>query len=257
MSRRQPGSLVPLEPRLSAGRARLAAGATSSAEAAGRSLPLLIVDPLTLFRRGLALMVSQWYPGASVYDGADIASVLGDQPGRARPELVLIDALLACRWNFAGLGQLISRLPATPVVLLSDELDLHLARGAIRAGARGFIAKSASEDTLRRAIALAISGEIFLPRDHIVDRDNLGAVAEPAPGTLSDAPLKRLTYRQREVLSHLARGRSNKEIARCLGLLESTVKVHVKTILKKLAATNRTQAAMLAVEMGWARHIDA
>ncbi len=258
MSRRQPGSLVPLEPRLSPGRARLAAAAGSPAETAGRSLPLLIVDPLALFRRGLALMVTQWYPGASVYDGADIASVLGDQPGRARPELVLIDALLACRWNFAGLGQLTTRLPATPVVLLSDELDLHLARGAIRAGARGFIAKSASEDTLRRAVALAISGEIFLPRDHVVDRDSLGAAPDdPAPGTLSDAPLRRLTYRQREVLSHLARGRSNKEIARCLGLLESTVKVHVKTILKKLAATNRTQAAMLAVEMGWARHVDA
>ena len=257
MSRRQPGSLVPLEPRLSPARSRLASAESSSAEATGRGFPLLIVDPMTLFRRGLALMVTQWYPGASVYDGADVASLLGDQPGRARPELVLIDALLACRWNFAGLGQLTSRLPATPVVLLSDELDLHLARGAIRAGARGFIAKSASEDVLRRAIALAISGEIFLPRDLVADRENLGAATEPARGTLSDAPLKRLTYRQREVLSHLARGRSNKEIARCLGLLESTVKVHVKTILKKLAATNRTQAAMLAVEMGWARHIDA
>ncbi len=226
-------------------------------EAAARSFPVLIVDPLTLFRRGLALMVAQWYPGASIYDGADIASVLGDQPGRVRPELVLIDALLACRWNFAGLGQLTSRLPATPVVLLSDELDLHLARGAVRAGARGFLAKSASEDALRRAIALALSGEIFLPRDQIAERETLGAASEAPPGTMSDAPLKRLTYRQREVLSHLARGRSNKEIARCLGLLESTVKVHVKTILKKLAATNRTQAAMLAVEMGWARHIDA
>jgi two-component system nitrate/nitrite response regulator NarL len=107
---------------------------------------------------------------------------------------------------------------------------------------------------LRHALALAIAGEIYLPREQF---DHPGHSSASPCGVSADSPLHRLTYRKREVLSHLALGRSNKEIARHLGLLESTVKVHVKTILKKLAATNRTQAAMLAMEMGWARRLDA
>jgi DNA-binding NarL/FixJ family response regulator len=109
---------------------------------------------------------------------------------------------------------------------------------------------------LRHALALAASGEIYLPREFFKNPVWPPVTLEgrsQRPGS----PLQKLTFRQREVLSHVALGRSNKEIARCLGLLESTVKVHVKTILKKLAATNRTQAAMLAVEMGWARRSDA
>jgi two-component system, NarL family, nitrate/nitrite response regulator NarL len=257
MNRRLPASLVPLEARQPAARERgHGYGTASSADALARTFPLLIVDPQTLFRRGLALLLRQWYLTASIGDFSDIASALSEVSLRAKPEVVIADALSACRWSFAGLGQILSHFPGVPVVLLADEPDTHLARSAIRAGAKAFLAKSAGEDVLRRAITLAISGEIFLPREQLIDRDGVGMTADSA-AIKADAPLKRLTYRQREVLLHLARGRSNKEIARCLGLLESTVKVHVKTILKKLAATNRTQAAMLAVEMGWARHIDA
>ncbi len=261
MNRRQPASLVPLEQKPASSRERLRAigngnGSGSGADVAGHDFPVLVVDPQTLFRRGLALLVRQWYPRANVADAPDIAAALADSSRRVKPDLVLADALLASRWNFSGLGQLVSRLPSAPVILLADELDAHLAQSAIRAGARGFVAKNAGEDDLRRAIALALSGEIVLPAEQGSERELLGLLPEHAP-SVPDTPLKRLTYRQREVLSHLARGRSNKEIARCLGLLESTVKVHVKTILKKLAATNRTQAAMLAFEMGWAQRLDA
>ncbi|MEX1206660.1 MAG: LuxR C-terminal-related transcriptional regulator, partial [Dongiaceae bacterium] len=66
-----------------------------------------------------------------------------------------------------------------------------------------------------------------------------------------DNPLSALTGRQREVLTLLMGGHSNKEIARRLGLLESTIKAHIKIILGKLAASNRTQAAMVAADLGW------
>jgi two-component system nitrate/nitrite response regulator NarL len=259
MSRRPPGSLVPLGPKLGLVRD----GAGESAEQnrlAGlpeRAFPMVIVDQQTLFRRGLALLVRQWHPAAIIFDAADIAQALVDMGLRPRPELLLVDASLASRANFAGLNQLVTRLPSTPIILLADELDAGTAGVAVEIGARGYVCKTASEEVLRHALALAVSGEIYLPRECFRN------VATPAAPTLverqprSDSPLQRLTYRQREVLSHLAHGRSNKEIARCLGLLESTVKVHVKTILKKLAATNRTQAAMLAVEMGWGRRLDA
>ncbi len=267
MSRRQPGSLAPLSAKLAPARetsrengsgppsAAQSTNAAQSPAATPRGISLVILDPQTLFRRGLGLLVRQWYPAAAIFDAGDVGQLLVDLGLRPRPELLIVDAAIACRWNFAGLNQLMARLPSAPIVLLADEVDENAARGAIELGARGYLAKSASEEVLRHALALAMAGEIYLPREQF---------SAPAPqtgaapcGTSPDNPLRRLTYRQREVLSHLALGRSNKEIARCLGLLESTVKVHVKTILKKLAATNRTQAAMLAVEMGWARRLDA
>lgn len=250
MSRRAPGNLVPLSAKLAPEREIVAQRPVASA----RSFPLVIVDPQNLFRRGLSLLVRQWYPDASIFEAGDIGQVVADMGLRARPELLIVDATLACRWNFSGLSQLLTRLPAAPIVLLAEEMDANAALGAVELGARGYLAKGASEETLRHALALAVAGEIYLPREQF----NTAAHAAASPcGANPDSPLQRLTSRQREVLSHLALGRSNKEIARCLGLLESTVKVHVKTILKKLAATNRTQAAMLAVEMGWARRLDA
>jgi DNA-binding NarL/FixJ family response regulator len=258
VSRRPAGRLVPLEPKLT-----LSSDGASGpprrdkiGELSEHAFPIVIIDPQTLFRRGLALLLRQWHPGASVFDTGDIGHALVDMGIRPRPELVLVESGLASRWNFAGLTQLLARLPSTPIILLANELDANIAANAVEGGARGYISKAASEEVLRHALALAASGEIYLPREFFKNPVRPPATLEsrsPRPGI----PLPKLTYRQREVLSHVALGRSNKEIARCLGLLESTVKVHVKTILKKLAATNRTQAAMLAVEMGWARRLDA
>ncbi len=225
MSRRQAGSLVPLNP---AAPREPAGQASTLAQASGvsaRPFPLVIVDPQNLFRRGLALLVRQWYPDASVLDAGDIGRVLHEMGQRVRPELLIVDAMLACRWNFSGLNQLLARLPSTPIVLLADEPDANAAFSAVELGVRGYLAKSASEEVLRHALALAMAGEIYLPREQF---DQAAGHSNASPcGVGADSPLQRLTYRQREVLSHLALGRSNK------------------------------QAAMLAVEMGWARRLDA
>jgi two-component system nitrate/nitrite response regulator NarL len=258
MSRRQARSLVPLEPKLTLSRdgASGLPRRDKIGELTEYAFPIVIIDPQTLFRRGLALLLRQWHPRASVFDTGDIGQALVDMGIRPRPGLLLVESGLASQWNFAGLTQLLARLPSTPIILLANELDANTAANSVEVGARGYISKAASEEVLRNALALAASGEIYLPREFF---------RNPAwpPVTLESrsqrpgSPLQKLTFRQREVLSHVALGRSNKDIARCLGLLESTVKVHVKMILKKLAATNRTQAAMLAVEMGWARRSDA
>jgi len=259
MSRRRAGSLVPLEPKLTL--SRDGASGLSRRDKIGElseyAFPIVIIDPQTLFRRGLALLLRQWHPGASVFDTGDIGQALVDMGIRPRPGLLLVESGLASQWNFAGLTQLLARLPSTPIILVANELDANTAANAVEVGARGYISKAASEEVLRHALALAISGEIYLPHEFFKNPAGPRATPPASKSLRPDSPLQKLTYRQREVLSHLAHGRSNKEIARCLGLLESTVKVHVKTILKKLAATNRTQAAMLAVEMGWARRMDA
>jgi two-component system, NarL family, nitrate/nitrite response regulator NarL len=259
MNRRQAAAVVRLGPKpaLSGDGATRPQGGGGIANLTKRAFPIVIIDPQTLFRRGLALLVRQWHPGASVFDTGDIGQALSDMGLRPRPELLLVDSYLASQWNFAGLSQLVGRLPSTPIILLANEPDAHTAARAVEIGARGYVSKATSEAVLRHALALAVSGEIYLPREFFKNPVGLHAAPQGSRPLRPDSPLRKLTYRQSEVLSHLAHGRSNKEIARCLGLLESTVKVHVKTILKKLAAANRTQAAMLAVEMGWARRLDA
>jgi len=224
--------------------------------------PIWIIDAQTLFRRGLALLMRQWNPGIAVLDAPDIASALAGL-GQG-PALVLVDALQAGPGHFAGLGRLIAEAPGAPVVLLAGEVDWKTASRAVELGARGYIPKSASEAVLRHALGLVASGEVYLPREVLArwtlrraaPRPQLpgGAQAKGARGEGPPGPgMPRLTPRQSEVLVQLTLGLSNKEIARSLGLLESTVKVHVKTILKKLPAANRTHAAMLALELGLAQ----
>jgi two-component system, NarL family, nitrate/nitrite response regulator NarL len=140
------------------------------------------------------------------------------------------------------------------VILLAGEIEWKCAAKAVELGARGYVSKSASESVLRHALGLVASGEVYLPGQVLTRwterrREPLGRLA--ACGRKGAAAV--LTPRQCDVLTQIALGLSNKEIGRSLGLLESTVKVHVKTILKKLAASNRTQAAMLALDMGLAR----
>ncbi len=222
-------------------------------ETALAQAPVWIIDSQTLFRRGLALLMRSWNPGIAILDAPDIASALaGLGPG---PALLLVDVLQAGQGHFAGLARLIAEAPSVLVVLLAAEVDWRTAAKAVALGARGYVPKSASEAVLRHALGLVASGEVYLPREVLTRWTEHRPEPQPRldDGAAVAAVGARLTPRQSEVLMQLTLGLSNKEIARSLGLLESTVKVHVKTILKKLPAANRTHAAMLALEMGIAR----
>jgi two-component system, NarL family, nitrate/nitrite response regulator NarL len=212
-----------------------------------------IIDSQTLFRRGLALLMQQWNPGIAVLDAPDIAAALAGLG--QRPALVLVDAVQAGQQHFSGLARLVAEVPGAPVVLLAAETEWKAAMKAVELGARGYLPKSASEAVLRHALGLVASGEVYLPREVLIRWTQRRTEALPSldNGRPAGGASVRLTPRQSEVLVQLTLGLSNKEIARSLGLLESTVKVHVKTILKKLPASNRTQAAMLALELGLAR----
>jgi two-component system, NarL family, nitrate/nitrite response regulator NarL len=223
--------------------------------AIGSGGPVWVIDGQTLFRRAMAALLRQWSPGIQVLDAADFGAALASV--KEPPALVLADVGTGGEREPGGLIQLVARFPGVPVVILAAAVDWREAGRAIEAGARGVVPKSATEATLREALDQVLSGRIYLPLeascrgpDRIEDGGPAGVVGRPAerPG---------LTRRQQEVLAELALGFSNKEIARSLGLLESTVKVHVKTIFKKLAATNRTQAARLALDMDRARSASA
>jgi DNA-binding NarL/FixJ family response regulator len=214
---------------------------------------VLIADDHALVRRGLHLLLSKLYPEAEVLEASDVAGALKAAAAASELDLVLCDLAMPGMEQMRGLKALKERLPEVPVVILSGHSNPDDIVRAIELGARGYILKSASDEAFRHAVSLVLSGEIYLPSEAFLDRQQrwLGTRSGAGAEFAASNPLSTLTERQRDVLTLMMSGQSNKEIARNLGLLESTVKAHVKIIFGKLEASNRTQAAMIAAELGW------
>lgn len=147
------------------------------------------------------------------------------------------------RLSDAGVAEAITRLTAasgdTPVIVLADTDDLLQILRALECGARGYIPSSVGIDVCVEVINLVLAGGIFVPVSSVLGmRKLIDAGGDPA------SPMARLfTRRQEEVARALRRGKANKIIAYELNLRESTVKVHIRNIMKKLNATNRTEVA--------------
>ena len=151
-------------------------------------------------------------------------------------DLILLDYSMPEMDGLNGLTRMMGRSPG-PVALLSGTAPSKVAQRAVQMGAAGFVPKTLSPDAMIAALEHMISGEIYLPD---------GDAASARRGALS----VNLTPRERDVLRGLIDGQSNKEIARDLEIQEVTVKLHVKTLSRKLDARNRTHAAMMARDLG-------
>ncbi len=155
-------------------------------------------------------------------------------------DLVLLDFNMPGMNGLAGLQRVLGLDDPPPVALISGEASRDVAEQALEAGAAGFVPKTLPAKSLVNAIRFMAMGEQYAPVDFMT--------AEPAP--LSHPLADKLTTRELQVLRGLTEGKSNKEIARDLDLSEPTVKLHVKTLYRKIDANNRTQAALIAREAG-------
>lgn len=132
-----------------------------------------------------------------------------------------------------GVDRFVELFPQSPVLVFGLRLDLPLASAALQAGARGFLHAGMGADQLRRAVEVAVSGEVVAPRQL------LGYLI----ASQGSADLDLLSARQREILKLVADGMSNAQIAHRLYLSESTVKQHLRSAYKLLGVNNRTEAA--------------
>lgn len=210
------------------------------------TIRVLIVDDNGLFRDGLVGLLA----GIEDIDVVGAAGSGEEALRRApvlRPDIVLMDVAMPGMGGVEATQQILEILPGAAVCMLTvseQEQDLF---AAVRAGARGYLAKSVDLEMLAAAIrTLADGGAIISP--HLA-RDLIEAFAQFSPPE-RDAATDKLTPREREILALVGRGMSNPEIADRLVIAENTVKVHLRNILDKLQVHSRAQAAAIAAQAG-------
>jgi DNA-binding NarL/FixJ family response regulator len=159
-----------------------------------------------------------------------------------RPDVVLMDMLMPVMDGVAATEAIRRELPDTEVIALTSVLDDNSVVGAVKAGAIGYLLKDTQADELCRAIKAAAAGQVQLSPQAAARLVHEVRAPDVPPTTLSD--------RENDVLQLLALGKANKEIAAELMIGEKTVKTHVSSILNKLGAQSRTQAALYAAQNG-------
>ncbi len=215
---------------------------------------VLIVDDHALFRHGLSLTLAELFDAASISEAGSADEAIELVSGESRRfDLVLIDLVMPGMNGLEGIRLLREHLGDTPVVVVSSSEDPSDIKSALDRGARGYVLKSSAAEVLGHALPLILAGEVYVPAIALSRGEILASRSAEAGGSGKPASPteKAMTPRQIEVLKRLVRGESNKQIARSLGMLESTVKVHVKAILHKLGVKNRTQAAITGMQQGY------
>lgn len=197
---------------------------------------ILVADDHDLVRETIAAFLDD----ANV-DQVQTVATLDDAVAAAQAsgsfDLVLLDYNMPGMNGLEGLAQMKEANHGKPVAILSGSANRDVAEAALKAGAQGFIPKTLSARSLLSAARFMAAGEIYAPLDFMQQS------TQTTDGF-------HLTRREKDVLGGICEGKSNKEIARDLGLQEVTVKLHVKTLSRKLDARNRTHAAMIARDSG-------
>lgn len=211
------------------------------------SIRILLVDDHSLFRNGIkSLLESQ--EGFEVVGEASNGLDGVKRAKQLKPDLVLMDLHMPGTSGLEALHMLSQDLPETNVLMLTVSEDSQDLMQALQSGARGYLLKNIEIDFLVDSIHRAMKGESVMSPQMSVKL--IDAVREPVVNSKPDKQAVKLTPRESEIIVLLATGESNKSIARTLDLAESTVKIHVQGILRKLNITSRVQAAVYAVEHG-------
>ncbi len=214
---------------------------------------ILVVDDHTLFRRGLTALLQRDAQFEIVGDAGDAGEALR-RAEALQPDLILLDNHLPGVNGVDALPALLGAAPGVRILMLTVSEDEQDLAQALRGGACGYLLKTIEGDALSAAIRRAMQGESVIA-DEMTGKlvaAFRGAATPPARAAPAQVASKvdSLSQRELDILRGIARGQANKEIARALGIAETTVKIHVQHILRKLDVSSRVHAAVIASEHG-------
>lgn len=211
-------------------------------------ISILLVDDHTLFRSGIRFLLQRHADFNIVGEAADGVEGI-KRAKQLQPDLILLDLHMPGISGLEALQLILQDRPEAKVIMLTVSEDAEDLSTALQNGARGYLIKNIDADYLVRALRRAAAGEAV-----VAEAMTAKLVAQlkngPTQKVETVSELDKLTPREKDILACLARGESNKVIARSLSVAESTVKIHVQNVLKKLNLSSRVQAAVFAVEHG-------
>lgn len=220
---------------------------------------LLLVDDHSLFRRGLKALLDQDERFEVSAEAGDVGEALR-QLAKEAPDVILLDNHLPGVRGVDAIPALKEAAPHARVLMLTVSEDGQDLSAALQAGADGYLLKTVESDQLCEAIVKALDGDSVVSPEMMTKlvsafrtrpaTESAPAPLEPPATSQEQEALQALSPRERETLSLIARGSSNKLIARELDIAETTVKIHVQHILRKLGLSSRVQAAVYAVNHG-------
>ncbi len=207
------------------------------------TIKILLVDDHALFRSGINLLLQRHHDFEVVGEASD--GIEGVKRAKAlQPDVVLLDLHMPGLSGLDAIKLIQEEVPTCRIILLTVSEEGEDLTTALKNGAVGYLLKNIDADFFLNAIRRAMQGDSVISNEMTAKLvANLRRSHESTPTEIS-----KLTPREGDILAQLASGLSNKEIARELDLAESTVKIHIQSILKKLGLSNRVQAAIYAVE---------
>lgn len=225
---------------------------------------ILVVDDHTLFRRGLTALLARDVGLQVVGDAADAGQALR-KAQELQPDVILLDNHLPGVNGVDALPSLLEAAPDACILMLTVSEDENDLAAALHGGASGYLLKTMEGDELTAAVHRAAQGDSIIAPEmmgkliaaykNTTFKSGAAAIAAtssiaPNASTPTAMAMATLSPRELDILRGIVRGASNKEIARAYGIVETTVKIHVQHVLRKLGVSSRVHAAVIATEQG-------
>jgi DNA-binding NarL/FixJ family response regulator len=201
-------------------------------------MQFIIADDHPLFRTAMTHTLGQKFVGAEIEEVGSLPELMSLLKTGLNVDLLLLDLHIPEALGLTGLAQISEQFPEVPVMIVSGNDNPNVIHKTIAIGASGFLPKASSNEDIGSAIDAVMAGHVWMP----------AGLPEPLASEVDGLPAERiatLTPQQLRVLSMLAQGMYNKQIASELDVTDATIRAHVTEIFRKLNVTNRTQAVIL------------
>lgn len=204
---------------------------------------ILIVDDHALFREGMKLILEQLDPAVTLFESGSAEAALSQAAERREFDLILLDLNLPGVRGPDGVRLFRQRFPTSPIAVLTGVESAEAVKECMQNGAQAYIPKSVTSEVMLGALREVLAGGQYFPA-------LAGLSQKGDPSTRPPPSPWKLTLRQIDVLALVSRGKSNKEIARELGMSDNTVRAHLAAIFREMGAHSRTEVAALAHKQG-------